>query len=253
MQVDISPDKGTKNPRNSSSDTELKPLKKIHLNPITDSERIAGIKILRWYTNCRDVRSIENKLRSYVLKKNSKNRQPVFSVHRVVTANERKKLEQEVGTILAYYNSPDGRELLDVNQLAEANKSIWMSISLNLSEKNCFLPIVVRDRNGELQSVALVLPDKIASTLHLEDLATLPLNLGRGGKYRGAGTAAFEDAVFLCARRGFSKISFTTAPSSRPFYGKLGVHLVDNLGSLSFDKFRSFFLKHGGKAHPLKT
>lgn len=201
----------------------------------------AGKKILKWYRDCSEVRAIENQARSQLIEQNAGKNNNTFSAERIVTKKGRQKLAVEVDEILKFYASDEGRQFLQQNPLAEGNRDRWRDIASYLVFDRSYMPIVIRDKDHKIAAVELV---TAKHQFRLEHLAAAPQNLG---KKTGAGTAAFEDAVWLCARKGYDALYLTATNSSRPFYTKLDVPLNYNHGCLPATEFAAFLQNHGGK------
>lgn len=211
---------------------------------LSDTEKKAGKKILKWYKKCSADREKELADRSQIIQQNVAQNTTVFTVDRVITKSDRKKLASEARKIANFYDTSAGQQLLQDHPLAKDNQDVWINTVNNLDYNDSYLPIVVRNNTKEIQSVALVNMNK---HFRLQELATAPQNLG---KKSGAGSAAFEDAVWLCKRRGFDSLNLVTKDSARIFYQKLGVHCPLWSGSLKAEQFPDFFRDHGGKAKP---
>jgi hypothetical protein len=218
--------------------------------PLLPEEIQAGEKIGKWYKNCCAIRGLESKFRTQLARINGKS---TFSVNRVVASEHRKKLTQEVeATVLNFYPTDAGKEWEKTVPFAEDNIRRWTDIHKYLiTAENEYLPIVVRDKQEELQAVALVFQYKWSLYLSLRVLATVPQNLGDKGRYRGAGTAAFEDAVFLAIRKGLDGIQLASGVNATDFYRKLGVQFEDWIsGELPSEEFPTFLKERGGRAIP---
>jgi hypothetical protein len=187
-------------------------------------------------------RKWERQERSQILQ----GKEPLFVVERIVTEEGRSQLRAKVVEILNFYELQMQSEVSLV--LRDMNRSTWKSIDVALQCLPNDLPIVVWDKNrSRVQAVAMVSCSE-PFYLHLEFLATAPHNLD---KHSGAGTAAFEDAVWLGKRRGALKLGLLSRRSALPFYEKMGVQLESYQGTLLRRSFDDFLRKKGGKATPI--
>jgi hypothetical protein len=199
------------------------------------------------------MRALEHKARRRLFNRNIDENKPRFSTTRIVSSKRCQRLKSEVNAILNFYDSPDGITFMANEELAEDNRDRWKEIEPWIGSKYGFTFIVVRNSADELQAVAAVDKNPFTTALDLNVIATVPQNLGKNGKCRGAGTAAFEDAVFLCIRKGYDEIQLTPSSSAIPFYEKLGFDCEDCTLYLSEKEFPTFLNRFGGKSLPSKS
>jgi hypothetical protein len=219
----------------------------------SQKEREAGEKIVRWASRCLQVRKLEYNLRAQMKRGDSP-----FLVERVLTQERLDFFRKEVKAILEFYETLDGQKFLEQNSLAKSNRQRWEGIDIYAHVEPFWdppycIPVVVRDAQGALQAASFVSTDRRCPIVELEQLATAPHNLG---KKSGAGTAAFEDAVWFCMRKGCKAIKLTAVPEAVQFYKKMGAIFSEGDGSwdaiLPCKMFLPFLRERGGAGVPGK-